>query len=67
MENNQRLELTKDVWSEQAIMELLGINQKQLDNLRREKDLPCVHLNRRVRVYFADEVMKFLEAIRDRR
>ena len=61
------MELEKQIWSEQAMMELLGVSRKQLDNLRLEKGLPCVHLNRKVRIYFADEVMEFLKAIRDRR
>ena len=61
------MELEKQIWSEQALMELLGVTKKQLDNLRLEKGLPCVHINRRVRIYFADEVMEFLKTIRDRR
>ena len=61
------MELAKLVWSEAAMMELLGVSRKQLDVLRLEKGLPCVHLNRKVRLYFDDEVLKFLEEIRERR
>lgn len=53
--------LEQQVWNEQAILELLGINRKQLDYLRLEKGLPCVRLGQRVRVYLADEVLKFVE------
>ncbi|MFC2024420.1 helix-turn-helix transcriptional regulator [Chloroflexota bacterium] len=56
---NQPLE--QQVWNEQAIMELLGINRKQMDNLRREKGFPCVHLGQRTRVYLANEVLDFIK------
>ena len=61
------MELEKLVWSEQALIELLGVSRKQLDVLRLEKGLPCVLLNRKTRLYFSDEVLKFLEEIRERR
>ncbi len=48
-------------------MELPGVNRKQLDTLRLEKGLPCMHLNRKTRPYFAEEVLKLLEEIRGRR
>ena len=67
MENNQTMELAKDVWSEQAMMELLGVNRKQLDNLRREKDFPSVPLTRSVRVYLIEEVLEFVKGVAGRR
>jgi len=42
-------------------MELLGVNRKQLDYLRREKGFPCVRLGQRIRVYLADEVLGFIK------
>ena len=51
--------LEQEEWSEQAIMELLGINRKQLETLKLEKGFPCVHLGQRIRVYLADEVLGF--------
>jgi len=59
--------LEQQIWSEQAIMDLLGINRKQLDYLRLEKGFPCVHLAQRVRVYLADEVLDFVKQLAMRR
>ncbi len=52
-----RLALEEVVYSEAAILELLGIDKKTLDDLRREKGLPFVRLAARARVYLADEVL----------
>jgi predicted DNA-binding transcriptional regulator AlpA len=49
------------VYSEAAMLELLGIDKKTLDDLRREKDFPFVRLTTRVRVYLADEVLTWLK------
>jgi hypothetical protein len=57
----EQLPLEQQVWNEQFIMELLGINRKQLDYLRREKGFPCVRLGQRIRVYLADEVLGFIK------
>ncbi|MFC1874861.1 helix-turn-helix transcriptional regulator [Chloroflexota bacterium] len=59
--------LEQQIWNEQSIMELLGINRKQLDHLRLEKGFPCVHLGQRVRVYLADEVLGFVKQVVARR
>ena len=53
--------LEQEVYSEEAVMELLGVSRKQLDYLRHEKDFPTVYLGKRVRVYLADEVLKHLK------
>jgi len=53
--------LEQQVWNEEALMELLGINRKQLDYLRLEKGFPCVRLGQRVRVYLGDEVLEFVK------
>jgi hypothetical protein len=57
----QQLPLEQQLWSEQAIMELLGVDRKQLDYLRREKGFPCVRLGQRIRVYLADDILKFVK------
>ena len=67
MENNQTLELEKLIWSEQAMMELLGVSKKQLARLRREKDFPCIHLTRNIILYLSDEVLDFVQEVRKRR
>ncbi len=59
--------LEQQIWNEQAIIELLGINRKQLDYLRLEKGFPCVHLGQRVRVYLANEVLDFVKQVAGRR
>ena len=46
--------------NEQSLCEILGIEVKALSVLRTEKDFPCVHLNRRRRVYLADDVLEWL-------
>lgn len=49
------------VYSEAAILELLGIEKETLDDLRRQKDFPFVRLTTRARVYLADEVLAWLK------
>lgn len=48
-------------------MELLDVNREQLGILRNERHLPFIKLNRRKRLYFSDEVYKWLNDIRSRR
>ncbi|MBA7614991.1 hypothetical protein ES703_22266 [subsurface metagenome] len=59
MQEPQRLE--DSVYSEGALLELLGIDQKTLDMLRREQDFPFVRLTTRARVYLADEILAWLK------
>ncbi|TET39605.1 MAG: helix-turn-helix domain-containing protein [Dehalococcoidia bacterium] len=56
-----RLPLEHLVYSEAAMLELLGIEKETLDDLRREKDFPAVRLTTRARVYLADEVLAWLK------
>ena len=56
-----KLPLEQVVYSEPAILELLGIDKETLDDLRREKGLPFVRLTTRARVYLADEVLDWLK------
>jgi hypothetical protein len=57
----EQLSLEQQLWSEESIMELLGIERKQLDYLRREKGFPCVRLGQRIRVYLADDILDFVK------
>ncbi len=59
--------LAEQVWNEQQIMELLGVNRKQLDHLRLQKGFPCVRLGRTVRVYLTNEVLDFVKQVAERR
>jgi len=59
MQEPQTLE--EAVLSEADLLELLGIDKKTLDDLRREKDFPFVRLTTRTRVYLAKEVLGWLE------
>jgi hypothetical protein len=56
----QYIPLEQQIWNEASITELLGVNRRQLDYLRREKGFPCVRLGQRIRVYLANEVLDFV-------
>ena len=56
-----KLPLEQIVYSEAAMLELLGIDKKTLDDLRREKGFPAVRLTTRARVYLADEILAWLK------
>jgi len=58
---NQQLALEQLVYSEAAMLELLGIDKKTLDDLRREKGFPFLRLTTRSRVYLVDEVLAWLK------
>ena len=60
MQEPQRLE--DAVYSEEAMLELLGIGKKTLDNLRLEKAFPAVRLTIKARVYLAKDVLAWLES-----
>ena len=53
--------LEQVVYSEAAMLELLGVDKKTLDDLRREKGFPFVRLTARSRVYLADQVLDWLK------
>ena len=61
MNHDQRLPLEQEVYSEAALLEVLGISKEVLDTLRREKGFPCVYLDQRHRVYLAKQVLAWLE------
>lgn len=61
------MELEKEIWNEAAIMELLGIERSQLDNLRAKHDLPAVNLARGIRVYWAEDLLKWVRNHRRKR
>ena len=56
-----KVPLEQLVYSEAAILELLGIGKETLDDLRREKGFPFVRLTTRARVYLANEVLDWLK------
>ena len=56
-----KLPLEHLVYSEAAMLELLDVDKKTLDDLRREKGFPAVRLTARARVYLADEVLAWLK------
>ncbi len=47
----------EQVWSEAALMKLLGIQRRALDRLRLNQKVPFVRLTPTVRVYLADDVL----------
>ena len=55
------LRLAEVVYSEAALLELLGLNKAQLARLRYTKGFPTIYLGR-VRVYMAEEVVNWLNA-----
>ena len=56
-----KMPLEQLVYSEAAMLELLGVDRETLDDLRREKNFPFVRLTTRSRVYLADEVLGWLK------
>ena len=54
--------LEQAVWSEGALLDLLGIDRKTLDYLRAEKGFPVVRVTVRSRVYLADDVLRWLKS-----
>lgn len=54
------VDLAKEVWSEEGIMELLGCTKKQLRQLTLEGSLPAIRLQRGFYVYLAEDVRKWL-------
>ena len=56
-----KVPLEHTVYSEVAMLELIGVDKGTLDDLRREKGFPFVRLTARARVYLADEVLDWLE------
>lgn len=56
-----KIPLEHVVYSEAAMLELLGVDKKTLDDLRREKGFPFVRLTTRSRAYLADEVLGWLK------
>ena len=56
--------LEQKVWSEQNLLELLGIERRTLDNLRNAKGFPFIRLTNKSRVYLANDVLDWLESRR---
>ena len=58
------VDLAKELWSEEAVQELLGVKRNQLANLRAKHDLPAVRLARGVRVYLAEDLLAWVRSRR---
>jgi hypothetical protein len=56
---NQKI-INHEVLSEVALLELLNVDKRTLDKLRREEDLPYIRLDKFYRVYMAEEVLDWL-------
>ena len=52
----------KDLASEEAIMQVLGVNAKALAELRNKERLPYVRVNRNSRLYLVPDVMAWLQS-----
>ena len=50
----------QEVLSEVALLELLNVDKRILDKLRREENLPYIRLDKFYRVYMAEEVLDWL-------
>ena len=50
----------QEVLSEVALQELLNVDKRILDKLRREENLPYIRLDKFYRVYMAEEVLGWL-------
>ena len=50
----------QEVLSEVALQELLNVDKRVLDKLRREENLPYIRLDKFYRVYMAEEVLDWL-------
>lgn len=58
------MDLAKEIWSEEAVLELLGVKRNQLANLRARHALPAVRLARGVRVYLAGDLLAWVRGRR---
>ena len=50
----------QEVLSEVTLLELLNVDKRTLDKLRREDNLPYIRLDKFYRVYMAEEVLDWL-------
>ena len=52
--------INQEVLSEVALLELLNVDKRTLDKLRREENLPYIRLDKFYRVYLSEEVLDWL-------
>ena len=52
--------INQEVLSEVALLELLNVDKRTLDKLRREENLPYIRLDKFYRVYLSEEVLGWL-------
>lgn len=62
--NQGHAPLETEIYHEQAVLDLLGIERKHLDALRNKKHLPCIWLNARRRIYLASDLLEWLQELR---
>ena len=53
--------INQEVLSEVALLELLNVDRRTLDKLRREENLPYIRLDKFYRVYLSEEVLDWLQ------
>ena len=58
---NTTVELAKEVWSETALAEVLGVTGKQLRRMILEDNAPGIRLERGKYVFMARDVLNWLE------
>ena len=58
-------DLAKTIWSEESVLDLLGVKRNQLANLRARRGLPAVRLARGVRVYLAEDLLAWVKKRRN--
>lgn len=61
-ENGNNLDLTREVWSEAAIMELLGIRKNQVRRLRTEHGMPMRRLQVGTYVALTGELLNWIRS-----
>ena len=61
-ENNNNLDLTREVWSEPALMELLGLKKNQIRRLRTDHGLPMRRLQVGTYVALTGELLNWLKS-----
>ena len=62
MNENGNVDLTREVWSEPALMELLGIKKNQVRRLRTEHGMPMRRLQVGTYVALTGELLNWLKS-----
>ena len=62
-DTNSNLDLTREVWSEPALMELLGIKKNQVRRLRTDHGMPMRRLQVGIYVGLTGELLKWIKSL----